>query len=91
MRSQDTQCIYALNPKLTKSELRKVAKINLRITAKRHAHLQTLTKTPAVSQNRLKLYEELRSQDLMTDIQTDGQTGTRGKQSLPTLWGGIIS
>ena len=33
---------------MTKSELRKkVVKINLRITAKRHAHLQTLTKTPA--------------------------------------------
>ena len=36
--------IYALSPKMTKFELEKVAKINLRITAKCHAHLLTVTK-----------------------------------------------
>ena len=67
--SQDTQCLNALSPKMTKSELRKkMTKINLRITAKRHAHLQTLTKTPVKFQKdpgKTNLLEELHSQDFV--------------------------
>ena len=47
MHSQDTQCLYALievSPKNDKGQTaKKVIQINLRITAKRHSHLQTLT------------------------------------------------
>ena len=48
--------IYALSPKMTPVKLRKVTKINMRITVKRHAHLQNLTKTLAIFKKiRLKL------------------------------------
>ena len=67
MHSQDNHCIYAsveVKPKMTKFKLQKKGKINLRITAKADAHLQTLTKTPVKFQKILvKLYEEMHSQD----------------------------
>ena len=44
MRLQNTQCIYALNQKWLSSNCEKSDKINLRITAKCHAHLQILGK-----------------------------------------------
>ena len=51
LHSQDTQCQYALVEVEPKNDYfqtaKKVSKINLRITAKPHAHIQTLTKTPA--------------------------------------------
>ena len=48
LRSQDTQCLNAVNP-----DCEKRTKINLRITAECHAHLQTLTKTFAKFQKDL--------------------------------------
>ena len=46
LRSQDTQCLYALIETDLVKTVKNVTKFNLRITAKFHAHLQTLTKTP---------------------------------------------
>ena len=51
LRSQDTQCLCALIEVVPKNDyvqtVLNVTKIIARITAKRHAHLQTLTKTYA--------------------------------------------
>ena len=80
------------------SNSEKVTKINLRITAKRHAHLQTLTKTSAKFQKDLTkivggvVFTRV---DAIRDRQTgaigDGQTGAKGKAiCLPTLTGGDI-
>ena len=54
-----------LSQRRTKSKLRKkVAEINVTITAKPRAHPQPLTKTSAKFHNkRLKLFDELRSKD----------------------------
>ena len=49
LRSQDTQCLYALvevEPKNDRVQTAtKMTKINLKITGKPHVHLQTLKKT----------------------------------------------
>ena len=49
LRSQAThhKTLVEVEPKMTKFKLQKSDKINLRITAKPHAHIQILTKTPA--------------------------------------------
>ena len=50
LRLQDTQCLLDFARsffKMTEFKLLKSDIINLRITAKHHLHLQTLTKTPA--------------------------------------------
>ena len=47
LRSQDTQCQYALVETDKVQTAKNVTSFYLRITTKCHAHLQTLTETPA--------------------------------------------
>ena len=85
---EDTQCLYALvevEPKITKFKLRKQSdKNNLRITAKPHAHLQTLTKTPAKFQKdptKIVGGDALTRMDKICDGHSDRQLD-RGRQTL---------
>ena len=57
-----SKCFKPQNDKV--GTAKKVTKINLRITAKRHAHLQTLTNTPAK-------YKKIRLKGFVMDSQTD--------------------
>ena len=69
---------------------KKMIKMNLTITAKPHAHLQTLT-NKVLKKIQLKLLEELRSQEwtyFVWDSRMDRQTDAQGKTiCLPTLMG----
>ena len=67
-----------------------MTKINLRTTAKGHAHLQTLTKTPLKFQKdpAETVGGKLRSQDFVMDSQSAGQMDAQGKKiCLLTLTG----
>ena len=69
---------------MTKFELRKkVNKNNLRITAKRHAHLQTLTETPTKFQNNSAKTVGGVAFTRFCDRQSDGgQTSAQGKDNM---------
>ena len=69
---------------------KKVTKINLRITTKPRAYLQTLTKTPVKFQKDLDkiVGVAFTRWDIICDGEPDGQTGTQGNTiCLPTLTG----
>ena len=81
---EDTQCLYALvvvEPKIDQVQTaKKVTIINLRFTAKPHAHLQTLTKDPG------KVVKGVAFTRVDIFCVTDSQMDARGKTiCLPTL------
>ena len=76
---------------MTKFKLqKKVTQINLRITAKNQAHLQTLTEIPAkFRKDPCKIVggAAFTGLDIICDGQSDGQTDAQGKQCIPTQMG----
>ena len=76
MRLQDNQCLNALSPKKVQTG-KTVTKVNPKITAKRHAHLQALTKNSAKFQkDTAKTVGEVAFTRFFRDSPTDEQGKT---------------